>query len=139
MSYPDGNPKTALGAQKPTLWVIPPTGLLALGGVMALGARKYGPFNWRDKSISSTVYYDAALRHLLSWLDGETIDPESGQSHLGHVMACCAILLDAEANGVLNDNRPKPGVTAELIRKHVNDNSPSTEQVAEAQKAWKMR
>jgi hypothetical protein len=57
--------------------------------------------------VSSTVYYDAALRHLMAWFDGETIDPESGLSHLAHVMACCNILLDAEKNGKLNDNRDK--------------------------------
>lgn len=105
MNLPDDNPKTAIGQTKPGMSDVPPSALRALGEVMRLGARKYGRLNWRAKTVSSTVYYDAAMRHLMAWMDGETVDPESGQSHLAHVMACCTILIDAEAEGSLNDNR----------------------------------
>jgi len=70
-----------------------------------MGAAKYGRFNWRQHMVSSTVYYDAAQRHLFAWFDGEDIDPESGLSHLAHVMACMNIILDAEKHSKLNDNR----------------------------------
>lgn len=105
--YPDGNPKTAFGEAKPKLSDTPTIGIQLMGQVHSNGASKYGRFNWREHQVSSTVYYDAALRHLMAWFDGETIDPESGISHLAHVMACCNILLDAEKNGKLNDNRDK--------------------------------
>jgi hypothetical protein len=105
--YPDGNPKTAFGEAKPKLSDTPTIGIQLMGQVHSNGANKYGRFNWREHQVSSTVYYDAALRHLMAWFDGETIDPESGLSHLAHVMACCNILLDAEKNGKLNDNRDK--------------------------------
>lgn len=105
VGYPDDNPKTQYGEQKPKLSSTPTAPLQALGAVMESGAAKYGRFNWREKTVSSTVYYDAALRHLMAWFDGEDTDPESGQPHLAHVMACVCILLDASAHGRLNDNR----------------------------------
>lgn len=113
--YPDDNPKTVLGTAKPGLSAVPPVGMLHLGRAMADGERKYGLMNYRDKSVSSNVYYNAAMRHLMAWWDGEQNAPDSGVHHLGHVMACCAILLDAEAHGSLNDNRPTPGTFAKLV------------------------
>lgn len=102
---PDSNPKTAFGEAKIKLSDTPTVGIQLMGQVHSNGAVKYGRFNWREHQVSSTVYYDAAQRHLMAWFDGETIDPESDLPHLAHVMACCNILLDAEKNGKLNDNR----------------------------------
>jgi hypothetical protein len=83
---------------------------------MITGKQKYGLVNWRSDPVTTSVYYDAAMRHLLSWWDGENVDEESGCHPLAHVMACCAILLDAEAQGTLNQDRPTPtGRTAEII------------------------
>lgn len=113
---PAENPKTRAGAAKPALIsVIPTAALLHLGEVMKLGANKYGAFNWRDTPVPAETYMDAAMRHLLSWQDGESVDPESGMSHLAHVMACCAIIIDAQENGMLDDNRPKAGRVGEMI------------------------
>lgn len=106
---PDTNPKTAYGVQKTPLHLVPPPALLALADVMGLGAKKYGPYNWREHAVSASVYQAAAMRHLLAWWSGESVDPESGQSHLAHAMACLAIVLDAQAVGKLNDDRPAGG------------------------------
>jgi len=114
--YPDDNPKTQYGDRKPPLHLIPPVALVAEAGVFKLGARKYGPYNWRENTVSSSIYQGAAMRHLLAWWDGEDADPESGESHLAHARACLGILIDAEANGKLNDNRPVPGRAGERIR-----------------------
>lgn len=110
------NPKDLIGATKPPLSLVPPTALVFLAKVMELGAKKYGPYNWRQNKVKTTIYIDAALRHLLSYFDGESADTESNMSHLAHVMACMAIVLDAEATGNLVDDRPTAGKTAELIR-----------------------
>jgi hypothetical protein len=106
-SYPDDNPKTALGEAKPKISDTPTVGIRELGRVHTMGSKKYGRFNWREHTVSSSVYYDAAWRHLSAWFEGEDTDPESGLPHLAHVMACMNILMDAEAHGKLNDNRPK--------------------------------
>jgi hypothetical protein len=53
---------------------------------------------------------------MLAWLDGEDNAEDSGQHHLGHALACIAIILDAEATGNLADDRPTPGAAAKLIK-----------------------
>jgi Domain of unknown function (DUF5664) len=115
---PDDNPKTAFGTLKPSMSLIPGPALVAEAMVFALGAAKYGPYNWREKAISSRTYVDACERHLRAWLDGEDLDEESGQSHLAHARACLGMLLDALAVGNLNDNRPPVAPTGALIRQH---------------------
>lgn len=114
--YPDDNPKTIIGARKPPVHAIPPIAILHLGQAMANGEGKYGLTNWRGHRVSSSVYYDAAMRHLMAWWDGEDIAVDSGCHHLAHVMASCAILLDAAAiPDSLNDNRPTKGPTGRWI------------------------
>lgn len=114
---PDTNPKSVFGVQKPGFNAIPPVALIHLGAVMGNGAGKYGTMNWREHAVSFSVYYNAMLRHLFAVLDGEWIDPESGQPHLAHVMAGAGIVLDAHANKKLNDDRPKlTGQAAKMVR-----------------------
>lgn len=109
--YPDGNPKTAMGMKKPDLSVVPASALLHLATAMMNGSVKYGPYNYRDQPVSARTYVAAAMRHLLSYLDGEDWSSDTEEAgaavhHLAHVMACCAILLDCTEVGTLNDNRP---------------------------------
>ncbi len=104
--HPDSNPKTRYGVLKTPLHLIPPPALIAEAEVFGLGARKYGAYNWREHSVSASVYQAAAMRHLLAWWEGENTDAESGQSHLAHARACLGILLDAAKHGRLNDDRP---------------------------------
>lgn len=113
---PDGNPKSVYGMQKPGMEGLPTAPLFQIGEVMRLGVQKYGLTNWRHDPISASVYYSAALRHLMTWWDGQDIDPESGQPHLAHVAACMAILMDADGCNTLRDDRPSiPGPTAHYI------------------------
>ena len=122
-TYPDNNPKTVLGLKKPSLSAIPPAGMFHLGLAMDNGRNKYGAMNWREKKVSSSIYYDAALRHLLSWYDGEDYTEDSGVHHLGHAMACLSIVLDAMETGNLNDDRPHKGVYSKLVDNYVKDKS----------------
>jgi len=115
-SAPDTNPKTRFGRAKPPIGLIPGPALVHMAEAFRDGAEKYGPANWRVDPVSSSTYVDAALRHLLSWYDGEEEAQDSGVHHLGHAAACLAILLDAQAQGTLHDDRPTPGVTASLIK-----------------------
>jgi len=113
--YPDNNPKTTFGLKKPSVHAIPPAAILSMGQVMALGKAKYGLMNWREKTVSWSVYYDAALRHLLAAWDGEDADPESGELHLAHAACCMSILIDAIKQGKINDDRPKVAGKAAAI------------------------
>lgn len=119
--YPDGNPKTQYGMQKPMLHLIPSTALIEMSVAMTHGGAKYGPYNWRTSEVSSTVYIDAALRHLHSYLSREDRDKDSGAHHLGHVMACCAILLDAYQCRKLNDDRPPGAPFGDMVRQFADD------------------
>ena len=110
------NPKDLVGDTKAPLHLVPPAALVAAAQAIQNGARKYGPYNWRDYPVQAHAYYAAALRHLTAWWDGEDLDPESGQSHLGHVIAGLAILVDSFSNATVIDDRPKPGPTAALLR-----------------------
>lgn len=112
------NLKDQIGETKPPLHLIPPAAEVLEAVVMGLGARKYGPFNWRSAQVRATVYIAAAKRHLAQWLDGESLDTESGVSHLAHARACLGILLDAQATGNMVDDRPPPGAATKLIQQH---------------------
>lgn len=112
---PSTNPKRAFGVRKPSAQFIPPVAIIEESVVMALGASKYGAFNWHADPVDATTYYSAAIRHLLQWFSGEDTDPESGASHLAHVRACMAILIDAQASGKLIDDRPVCAAAGEAI------------------------
>lgn len=112
---PSGNPKDAIGDTKPQMHLIPAPALIQAARVMELGAKKYGPYNWRGQPVRMTVYLAAAMRHILAKLDGQDLDPESGQPHEAHALACMAILLDAAATGNVKDDRPPVGAAAKLL------------------------
>ncbi len=102
----DTNPKTQHGEKKPSLGLIPKAALEAAAAAHQLGADKYGPWNWRENSVSAMVYVNAMMRHIQEWKEVEDNDPDTTKSHLGNVMACCGILLDAQEHGCLIDDRP---------------------------------
>lgn len=110
------NPKELAGSRKPAVWSVMPRWIVLLvGRVMAVGAAKYGAFNYRDSSISASTYQDAMERHGQLWFDGEDNDPETGVSHLASIMASCALLLDAQATGKLDDDRQKTGLARKTL------------------------
>jgi hypothetical protein len=100
------NPKDAAGRAKVPLWLLSPVAKAAWAMAQFVGKVKYGAWNWRGTQVLASVYLSAAMRHLDAYLSGETYDPDDGTHHLGNVMACCAILLDAAACGKLIDDRP---------------------------------
>ena len=110
------NPKDIAGTKKPPLRLLPTVALLYLSRVMALGAKKYGEWNWRASKVRATIYDEAALRHIFALLDGQDTDEESGLPHEAHIMACMAIKLDAQACGQLIDDRNKSGNVPNLIK-----------------------
>jgi hypothetical protein len=106
MSECAANPKDLVGAKKVPLSLLPAVAVLHGSHAMVNGAKKYGAWNWRDKPVRASIYVDACLRHLLAWFDREEAAADSGVHHLGHAIACLAILLDAQEVGNLIDDRP---------------------------------
>lgn len=79
------------------------------------GMLKYGRTNWRSAGVRSSIYVDAAKRHLNAWFEGEDTDPDSGLPHLAHALATIGILVDAQAAGMMNDDRMIQGGYRKLI------------------------
>jgi hypothetical protein len=99
------DPKGTAGALKTPLSLIPSYAMEQTAWVHKLGAEKYGLFNWRDTGVCASTYVNAIMRHLNAWRDGETLDPESGISHLAHIACSCNILMDADYCNKLQDDR----------------------------------
>lgn len=106
MSSKDTNPKDAVAGTKVPLWLLSPIAKAKWALAMFSGLIKYGAWNWRIAGVLSSVYLSAAQRHLDAYLSGEEVDPADGTDHRANVMACMAILMDAEAAGKLTDDRP---------------------------------
>lgn len=101
------NPKEAAGRAKCPMHLLSPSAMRETANALGHGAAKYGARNYRVAGVNATTYVGAILRHLTAWNDGEDLDAESGLSHIAHVSACCDILLDCAATGMLNDDRSK--------------------------------
>ena len=109
------NPKDAIGQTKLPMDLIPETAVAAMTLSFLEGALKYGKFNWRAKGVRASIYYSAMRRHMSKWMNGEDCDQETKVPHLASVMACCAIILDADACGKLNDDRAPRAPVSEYI------------------------
>lgn len=122
------NPKDLLAEQegRALLHLIPSPALIHVAKAMEDGARKYGPYNFREEGVGAGTYVSAARRHLLDWLDGEELAPDSEVHHLAHAAACCMIILDALAVGNLVDDRPLSAPTSEMMEAIKNGDHPST-------------
>lgn len=126
------NPKEAEGAKKCPMHLLPTAFTTQTAYALQHGAHKsgpnktgYGEWNWRDAGIHATTYIGAIMRHLAAWQDGEDID-ESGYSHIAHIAASCAIILDAQKVGMLVDDRKK---TAEIRHNYTPGRSTWTEKM----------
>ncbi len=94
------------------------------------GAIKYGYRNWTIDKIKASTYIAAIRRHLNAWSAGEDLDSldkgGSGWSHLYHIRAGCAIVLDAENAGTLIDDRDR----AESISQELEEPEESDMQIS---------
>lgn len=113
------NPKDLIGSKKPDYSKVPLTPLYEVGKAMNDGATKYSAFNWREQAVNADVYINAARRHLDQWAAGEENAADSGVHHLAHAAACMFILMDAQLNKCLNDNR----VNDEALLTYIKDNA----------------
>jgi hypothetical protein len=81
------------------------------GRVAEFGAKKYAPDNWR-KGLPVSQIATSLQRHLWAYMEGEANDPESGLSHLDHLLWNAVALVYNEANN-LCDDRIKTRINAE--------------------------
>lgn len=101
------NPKDRVGVKKVPMSGMPINVLLECGLVKLHGDMKYGAYNWRDAGVRGSVYYDACIRHLAAWMEGEDIDPDSGINHIAHAITGLCVLRDSIIQENWTDDRPK--------------------------------
>jgi len=109
------NPKKGFGDKKPPLHLLPLAGMIEQSLAHLDGNLKYGFENWNEYPVEKLTYIGAAIRHLLLYKYGETHTRDTKIHNLGGVMACCAIMLDAELNGNLIDNAKHSKATCDLL------------------------
>lgn len=102
----DTNPKDALGIKKAPLHAVPCGPEFELGLAMMEGGRKYGTHNYRETGVLASVYYDAIMRHVKAWWEGEDIDTASGIHHLIKAAASEFVVRDSMLMGNFVDDRP---------------------------------
>ncbi|MGM0641482.1 MAG: dATP/dGTP diphosphohydrolase domain-containing protein, partial [Thermotogota bacterium] len=99
MKVKDTNPKDAVGIKKVPMSCVPAQVMMEVATAMYEGARKYGRSNYRVMGVRASVYYDACMRHIVAWWEGQDIDEDSGLSHITKAIAGLMVLRD----GMLND------------------------------------
>ncbi len=79
---------------KPDISLVPSEAIIAIAKVMEHGKKKYGKDNWEQCDKDNLYrYYNAAIRHLLAYNDGELIDNDSNKPHLWHALCNVAFLV----------------------------------------------
>ncbi len=71
-------------------------GITQVFKVADFGAAKYTADGWIKVPDLEARYSEALLRHIMAFLGGERVDPESGLHHLAHVAWGCLALMTAE-------------------------------------------
>lgn len=89
--------------------LIPSKPLVAIGEVLAFGARKYKPNNWR-LGLSWEDTFASLQRHLLAWHDGEDTDPETKLAHLAHAGCQLMFLIEYAMTQTGEDDRWAPAI-----------------------------
>lgn len=108
MEQKDTNPKAPFGDARVPMSTVPATVMAELAVALLEGALKYGRHNYRVDGCRASTYYDATMRHLMAWWEGEDIDRDSGLHHLTKAIASLTVLRDAMLLGKVNDDRPPP-------------------------------
>lgn len=76
--------------EKPDMTDIPMEAMWEMGKAFTYGQKKYGKNNYRE-GMNVSRQLAAAVRHIYQHLGGQSIDSESGVSHLGHALASLAM------------------------------------------------
>lgn len=126
------NPKDVIGIRKAPMSVLPMGPVVEAGLGLLEGGCKYGRHNYRGAGVRASVYYDATMRHLISFWEGEDIDPDSGLPHITKAICSLLVLRDAQMQNMCADDRPPRSaafypelnqLAAEIIDRHA-DKSP---------------
>lgn len=86
--------------------LVPVTSIEGIAEVLRYGAGKYAERNW-ERGFEYSIPYACAMRHLTQWWKGEDLDAESGLSHMKHVLANIAMIVEFMETYPQGDDRVK--------------------------------
>lgn len=93
--------------------------LWEVGEVGTKGAEKYTDHGWREVPEGHSRYLDAAFRHLLKYLMGESEDFDSKQHHLAHAawntLAALQLIGEEDAVSRLKNEELSKEPSAQLL------------------------
>jgi hypothetical protein len=96
-------------SDKPALqYVLGMDGLEEVARVRAFGAAKYGQWNYKG-GMPWMKLLGSCTRHLAAYIRGEDKDPESGYSHLAHLVLDALMVLEYHKYHPKLDDRYKGG------------------------------
>lgn len=81
---------TKQDATKPPWRLLPWRAVAQVVEVLRFGAEKYEAHSWKRTENGAERYAEAAVRHLVAYMEGERVDAESGLHVLAH--AACDVL-----------------------------------------------
>lgn len=125
------NPKDLVGVGKAPMSTVSAPVLAEIGVAMLEGACKYGRHNYRAVGVRASVYYDALMRHIMAWWEGQDTDPDSGMPHIVKAVTTLVVLRDAQIQGMVEDDRPPSSpefytelnkLAAQIIERHKDKN-----------------
>jgi hypothetical protein len=93
--------------------LVPTSAIRGLAEVLQKGAAKYAPRNW-ERGMKWSIPYECAMRHLMTWFDGQDLDDETKLNHLKHALCNIAFLIEYSETCPQFDDRPKK-------KEHMND------------------
>ena len=100
------NPKDIVGGNKVSMSCVPMNVIMEASLGLAEGMCKYGRHNYREVGVRASIYYDALMRHIADWWEGEDIDPDSGLSHVTKAISDLIVLRDSMLRDNWTDDRP---------------------------------
>jgi Domain of unknown function (DUF5664) len=109
-------------SEKARMGLLPPRALRSVADVLTFGARKYLPDNWRYVENGPERYLDAAMRHIVAYMQGEDNDPESSLPHLSHALCCLMFIVDLSEQDAED----------ERFANQMEENSPTIEEVLDS-------
>ena len=71
-------------SNKPRHSLLPKGAVNSVIEVLEFGAKKYSADNWQEVENAKERYYNAAMRHIDLWWNGEKLDSETNVHHLAH-------------------------------------------------------
>lgn len=121
---------------KPDLSLCPLVALEEMAKAFMVGEQKYGRHNYL-KGMDVHRLVAAAMRHLMAYKEGEDLDPETGvTTHLGHALACLAMILDMKKHNTLKDTRYGRPTNADISLQPQGDGMPPLSAMLDARRFY---